>query len=143
MGPFEQVASALHGERLIDFRYTAHGVLSLSFGSQKRAGTKASKRLWIECAWRLTSSDSIVVGTWDDPQAILAAFRAVVGATVSSVEIKSGSGDVRIALDNDFAVETFSNATDSERWEYRRSDGLRLGLGAGLTAFARNAEPDK
>jgi hypothetical protein len=133
----EQIVSGRCG----DFRLVEGGTLILYFGPANERHS-FDKRIWIDCAWRLRTPESIKAGSLDDPSIILAEIEQIKGQIVDVVDVDEVSGDLRLAFHNGLMIETFGYSVADEHWEFRRSDGLRVGVGPMHQPFERLEDPD-
>ena len=137
----QRLRELLIGQQCINFRFVEGGTLII-YLSPKTQNGKAQRRLWIDCAWRMRNKDAITVGSIDDPSDVLESMQRLVGLFVESLSIDVRSGDLRLGFSGEIYIETFGYCNVMEHWEFRQSDGLRLGVGPEYAAFESFAEPD-
>ena len=140
-----ELRERLIGTQCCNFRLLEGGTLILFLqGDGSFGGAIAKGRFWLNCAWRLCIQGQIVVGSLDQPDLILGELNnRLVGKVVLDVLVAEVTKDVRLMFSGDLTINGFCYFTDGEQWEYRATDGLRLGIGAKLTPFERYEAPDK
>ncbi len=139
------ISEQLVGRQCNWFRYLAWGTVILYFKDKDFDTNPDShgKKFWIDCAWRLCKHEAILVGSLDEPDKILRELKRIENQTLNSFEVNEISGDLRLAFQDGLVIESFTHAVATELWEFRRSDGLRIGIGPELQPYERFEEPDQ
>ncbi len=73
--------------------------------------------LFIECAWRLDSSDTVICGSTDSNDnegPMQRGLELIVGRTVKSVKVEPPACDLTIGLDGNFTLKVFCDQTNVE-----------------------------
>ena len=136
-----RMSEQLCGQRCLDFRFVEGGTLILYFAPYSGEGT-SQKRLWIDCAWRIQVNQMIPIGSIDDSDDVVMTLQLIIGLSLQALSLCELSGDLRLEFANDVVIETFGYSICCELWEFRRSDGLRLGVGPGFMPFDRLEDAD-
>jgi hypothetical protein len=100
-------------------------------------------RLYIDAAWRLERDKQVVMGYIDPDIDILLHLRRLWGLRIKDVNMDEYSFDLSVEFSDEQVLRVFTNSKSNEQWQLRRSDGLRIGIAAGLVVDEHMAEPDK
>ena len=119
--------SSIINAQCSNLRLVAGGTLILYFNPDNP--DSRHNTLWIDCAWRLRKHKSVLIGSLDEPNSILAAIQQIVGHTVTDIDFVDDTWDARIMFNCDMWIETFGYSVVDGHWEYRRNDGYRCGVG--------------
>lgn len=63
-------------------------------------------------------------------------LKKLTGIFLTDIDVEDTTTDVCLSFSNGLVVQAFCYSTEFELWEYRRSDGYRLGVGPNLKAFS-------
>jgi hypothetical protein len=137
----EKIGAELNAEFIGNFRFLEDGTLILFFGPSSISDS-TRKRLWIETTWRLRDANSIRIGSFDAPNKIVHELASLIGLAVGFIEVDGITGDLKLRFADGPWIETFGYSADYDLWEYRRYDGLRLGIGANYQPYERFEPPD-
>jgi len=99
-------------------------------------------RFWIDCPWRISDGENIIVGYYDDPKPIIAVLKKLQGALLTNVEHNEVCHDIALVFDNNMRLELFSDERSADLWELRGADGYRYTLYEDLEIREWMSEPD-
>jgi hypothetical protein len=137
----QRLSEELRGETCRTFRYVEGGTLILYFSPDPMSGT-SRKRLMVDCAWRLRNNSKVLIRSLDENKDILRSLYLLIEQTIESSEVDKESGDLRLGFSQGLMLETLGYSVISDLWEFRRSDGYRMGVGPGCEPFERWEERD-
>lgn len=124
-------------------RIAEGGTLVLYFGGMTSAEPyRTTWRLWIDCAWRCQHLKAPTVASLDDGRDAATKLRRLEGAHLVQIERDKLGRDMVLSFDTGDALLLFAQSTLDEQWEWRRSDGYRVGLGPGMELVERVVAPD-
>lgn len=139
----DTLEAILSGLTIQSFKLVEGGtlILYLTRGASPLPDDPNSTRLWIESAWRICTSDTVVAGSLDDPNLLMPQLQKLAGMTIGSVRLAGIPGDIVMMLDSGFTIESFTRSIRDEQWQVRRSDGMRLGLRENLELYTAMEKP--
>jgi hypothetical protein len=126
--------------KCLNFRYVVGGTLIIYF--ELNIPNTGINTFWIDCAWRLRKGDEVLIGSLDHSFDILPELQQLQGCTLTNVSISPDTYDIVLSFDSNLTIETFGYSICDEHWEFRRGDGLRIGLGPGFQPYSRFVEPE-
>jgi hypothetical protein len=126
------------------FKYVEGGILILYLGRGpvcKIEDPKSPIRLWIDSAWRICNHGRILAGSLDSHDFLMPQLQKLLGLAINSVRLGGIHGDIVLLLQSDITIESFTRSLEDE-WQFRRSDGYRLGLKNHRELYEAQEEPD-
>ena len=127
----------LIGKCCDNFRFVDGGTLIFYFKSQSESSAPFSATFWVDCGWRLRYAGKILVASLDSPDIVLSQLPKMVGLVLTDVKVDEVANDIYLSFSDGFNIDIFGYSTQSELWEFRRSDGYRLGAGPDFKIFER------
>jgi len=108
----------------------------------QRLAAPGKVRLWMDCAWRVSSQEGVIAASLDSAELILSRLGILKDLVVEEIDVAPGCWDLKLTLSNGTLIEGFCHSLEDEMWELRRADGLRLGIGPGLKVEERYEAED-
>ena len=139
----DKLEPILFGLTIQTFRLVEGGtlILYLARGSSPSPEGPNPTRLWIESAWRICTSNTVVAGSLDRRDLLMPQLQKLAGMTIRSVQLAGIPGDIVMMLDSGLTIESFTRSIGDEQWQVRCSDGMRLGLRENLELYETMDEP--
>ncbi|MGL4463327.1 MAG: hypothetical protein ACRC1K_14355 [Planctomycetia bacterium] len=141
---------ALVGQVCRDFRLMFGGSLILYLGDRPDGRLLSAWRLHVDTAWRVDGPLGPVVGSLDaccegqPPEWVFRGLNALVGRSVEAVAVGSPVRELQVTFAGAYRLSTFAQCVDeSDGWEARRRDGLRVAARTLTEVVEYREEPDE
>lgn len=85
-----------------------NGYLQLTFGS---------RRLIVECAWRIIHNRELAVSSGSDGPTVDRLYTLLHGNVVKSAEVGGDFSDLRLEFSDSTVLETFADSEEYEHWK--------------------------
>lgn len=128
-----KLANRLVGMVCSNFKIVEGGTLIIYLA--RAADEPRTATLWLDCAWRIVDSTSFLLGSMDDAKSIVNNLQWLPGKSVISATVAPITRDLRIGLLDGYMIEGFCHSSQIELWEFRGSDGYRLGVREDLEEY--------
>lgn len=103
---------------------------------------KAPWRVYIDCAWKITDTEVLRAGSFDDPALVQATANLLVGLAVTEITFDVITGDLIFCFGEMYKLLIFPYSFQDEHWQIRRKDGFRLTFGPDAQLTQHYEEPD-
>ncbi|WP_444892529.1 hypothetical protein ACJJIE_17710 [Microbulbifer sp. TRSA001] len=115
----------------VSYAWRGHGsaiFLELGELTQSKRGNNPSgdQTIMIEWSWRLENRDSILLGSWSDPDEIERFPELLVGTNIKKIDFFSRIPELEISLSKDLWLLTFMTEKAYPEWSIRLKNGQWL-----------------